>query len=154
MEAKSHQGNEMTCDWEITPLGTFAMNCLACDKPLITLEYKNFEIDFCENCRGIWLDAGELGAILEMAEFSEAMLTISPYGRVAGDSSRQCPVCARKMHIVEVKREKTVSLDTCPENHGIWFDRGELRQVATALAPLGLTRVTEMLKELFPNDSE
>lgn len=34
--------------------------CLACDLPLEKTDREGVEIDFCPNCRSIWLDRGEL----------------------------------------------------------------------------------------------
>lgn len=41
------------------------MNCPKCLTPLTIGERKNVEIDYCQTCRGIWLDAGELDKILD-----------------------------------------------------------------------------------------
>ena len=41
------------------------MDCPVCsDEPMIVLEHNNIEIDFCQNCQGIWLDQGELELLL------------------------------------------------------------------------------------------
>ena len=40
------------------------MDCPVCKQSaMITLELNEVEIDYCMQCEGIWLDAGELGAI-------------------------------------------------------------------------------------------
>lgn len=41
------------------------MNCPKCLTPLTIGERNNVEIDYCQTCRGIWLDAGELDKILD-----------------------------------------------------------------------------------------
>lgn len=42
------------------------MKCPACKEPdLIMSERQGIEIDYCPNCRGIWLDRGELDKIIE-----------------------------------------------------------------------------------------
>ncbi|WP_237066723.1 zf-TFIIB domain-containing protein [Microbulbifer guangxiensis] len=42
------------------------MHCPACkDTSLITSERAGIEVDYCPNCRGIWLDRGELDKIIE-----------------------------------------------------------------------------------------
>lgn len=41
------------------------MNCPNCSTKLHMTERKGFEIDFCPDCRGVWLDRGELDKILE-----------------------------------------------------------------------------------------
>jgi len=42
------------------------MNCPTCKETQLAIsERKGIEIDYCPNCRGIWLDRGELDKILE-----------------------------------------------------------------------------------------
>lgn len=42
------------------------MKCPVCkDITLLMSEKKGVEIDYCPNCRGIWLDRGELEKIIE-----------------------------------------------------------------------------------------
>lgn len=43
------------------------MNCPACNVQLGIAERQGIEIDFCPNCRGVWLDRGELDKIVERA---------------------------------------------------------------------------------------
>ena len=42
-----------------------AMSCPVCDVPLTMSERQGIEIDYCPQCRGIWLDRGELDKIIE-----------------------------------------------------------------------------------------
>ncbi|MDT9599623.1 TFIIB-type zinc ribbon-containing protein [Sphingosinicella rhizophila] len=42
-----------------------AMLCPVCRVPLTMSERQNIEIDFCPQCRGVWLDRGELDKIIE-----------------------------------------------------------------------------------------
>lgn len=49
------------------------MKCPICiDTNLVMSERQGIEIDYCPNCRGIWLDRGELDKIIEKAVASEA----------------------------------------------------------------------------------
>lgn len=42
------------------------MKCPVCkDKDLVMSERQGIEIDYCPNCRGVWLDRGELDKIIE-----------------------------------------------------------------------------------------
>lgn len=43
------------------------MKCPNCDIALLMTERKGIEIDFCSQCRGIWLDRGELDKIIEIS---------------------------------------------------------------------------------------
>jgi Zn-finger nucleic acid-binding protein len=41
------------------------MNCPVCAVPLTMSTRQNVEIDYCPQCRGVWLDRGELDKIVE-----------------------------------------------------------------------------------------
>jgi uncharacterized protein len=41
------------------------MKCPNCNTTLMITDRQGIEIDYCPNCRGIWLDRGELDKILE-----------------------------------------------------------------------------------------
>jgi Zn-finger nucleic acid-binding protein len=42
-----------------------AMACPHCRVPLVMSERQGIEIDYCPQCRGVWLDRGELDKIIE-----------------------------------------------------------------------------------------
>ena len=42
-----------------------AMSCPVCIVPLSMSDRQGIEIDFCPQCRGVWLDRGELDKIVE-----------------------------------------------------------------------------------------
>ena len=42
-----------------------SMNCPVCAVPLTMSSRQNVEIDYCPQCRGVWLDRGELDKIIE-----------------------------------------------------------------------------------------
>jgi Zn-finger nucleic acid-binding protein len=41
------------------------MSCPVCVVPLSMSDRQGIEIDFCPQCRGVWLDRGELDKIIE-----------------------------------------------------------------------------------------
>jgi Zn-finger nucleic acid-binding protein len=41
------------------------MPCPICRVPLVMSERQSVEIDYCPQCRGVWLDRGELDKIIE-----------------------------------------------------------------------------------------
>ena len=43
------------------------MKCPNCQETLLMTHRNNVEIDYCPNCRGVWLDRGELDKILELS---------------------------------------------------------------------------------------
>ena len=41
------------------------MKCPHCDVMLVMTDKQGVEIDYCPQCRGVWLDRGELDKIIE-----------------------------------------------------------------------------------------
>lgn len=41
------------------------MPCPICQVPLVMSDRQGVEIDYCPQCRGVWLDRGELDKIIE-----------------------------------------------------------------------------------------
>jgi hypothetical protein len=41
------------------------MHCPKCGQELVTETCDSVEVDVCPSCKGVWLDAGELGTIVE-----------------------------------------------------------------------------------------
>ncbi len=41
------------------------MKCPNCNATLLVTERQSVEIDYCPECRGVWLDRGELDKIIE-----------------------------------------------------------------------------------------
>lgn len=44
------------------------MKCPHCNETLLMTERHHIEIDYCPQCRGIWLDKGELDKMLDYVE--------------------------------------------------------------------------------------
>ena len=41
------------------------MKCPNCNETLVMADRQGIEIDYCPNCRGVWLDRGELDKIID-----------------------------------------------------------------------------------------
>ncbi|MCX7624780.1 MAG: zf-TFIIB domain-containing protein [Candidatus Sumerlaeaceae bacterium] len=128
--------------------------CPACDKPLVTLEWDNIEIDYCVNCRGTWFDRGEVERIVR-GEATEGDPIIPPVKqmRPGKRDKRLCPRCDRKLveFVACQINGNELRLDACPQNHGIWFDGGELEAYLKAqfVGTAAMTRIASFLKEVF-----
>ena len=46
------------------------MRCPKCGMELIEIDYKGIKVDKCSECEGVWVDAGELGAISKFEKTS------------------------------------------------------------------------------------
>ena len=62
------------------------MNCPACNVALVMSERQGVEIDYCPQCRGVWLDRGELDKIIERStsEMPQRSSRESDYDRRGG----------------------------------------------------------------------
>ncbi len=50
---------------EVTVSSAHNMPCPVCKVPLAMSDRQGVEIDYCPQCRGVWLDRGELDKIIE-----------------------------------------------------------------------------------------
>ena len=57
------------------------MKCPVCSTELRMMERQGVEIDYCPNCRGVWLDRGELDKVIERSAASEMRPTEREYER-------------------------------------------------------------------------
>lgn len=58
-----------------------AMPCPVCHVPLAMSDREGIEIDYCPQCRGVWLDRGELDKIIERSAAPQVQpaATQAPY---------------------------------------------------------------------------
>ena len=54
------------------------MKCPNCEVPLVMTERSGVEIDYCPQCRGVWLDRGELDKIIDRSAQSVSDNTPAP----------------------------------------------------------------------------
>lgn len=50
------------------------VHCPKCDGALVELTYDGVQIDRCNKCKGVWLDAGELERLTQQEEESQGWL--------------------------------------------------------------------------------
>lgn len=126
------------------------MKCPACKETLVILELHEIEVDYCTNCKGIWLDAGELGLMLDDETEKAKLIQSLEIVYDSNEKKLKCPICKDKMEKVKHKDVDTVT-DKCIHNHGIWFDKGELEEIVKSGSLQNENRFTLMLNELFGN---
>ncbi len=131
------------------------MECPVCKEPMIVLEYEAVEVDFCAECEGIWLDAGEIELLFEDHEDCAAFLSVGGPADSGGEKPRPCPACRAKMTKEATESAPPVLFDHCPNGHGLWFDKGELAQVLRHGSPLEKEGpVTVFLQDIFSQSTE
>jgi Zn-finger nucleic acid-binding protein len=127
------------------------MLCPVCnDEEMLILEYNDVEIDYCNECSGIWLDEGELELLGTLETDSPVIKALISKSDSPEKTDRPCPVCTKRMHLVKIPLPsgdgKEVEIDKCPRNHGLWFDNGELQDIISAAKG---EPVAEFLADLF-----
>ena len=66
------------------------MKCPNCNETLMMSDKHGIEIDYCPNCRGIWLDRGELDKIIERSaeHYSKKENYQKDYDRYSGGQTQ------------------------------------------------------------------
>jgi len=100
------------------------MQCPKCDCQLKRGIDKNSntEVDYCSQCKGIWLDENELQVV---CKFSAWQISL-PQNAVL--SQRFCPCCEIEMYEFNYP-ETTVKVEMCPGCYGFWMDSGEIKEI-------------------------
>lgn len=115
---------------------------------MIVLELHRVEIDYCTQCGGIWLDAGELGILMGDSKEAKRIMDSLEVPRKSTEKRMRCPVCRKKMDKVYAATEEQIVIDKCKKDHGLWFDEGELhRLIEKGVGPDN--KVLHLLEEIF-----
>ncbi len=126
------------------------MNCPRCKNPMLVLELAEVEIDYCDDCGGIWLDEGELELLLEESEAKERLLNSFTRAEEISEEKIKCPICGRKMEKVFIGDDKNVLIDKCKNQHGLWFDKGELLEtVSLGVKEKSKNKVIKLIEDMF-----
>lgn len=129
-----------------------ALVCPGCRNPLALATVGNTPIHLCAHCAGIWLDQHIFEALAADPAEQGQLLAAAGGGAEKVEANleqvqyRPCPRCKRLMNRSNYARISGVILDTCKE-HGIWFDRDELRRVLAFIRSGGLVKADRHEKE-------
>ena len=130
------------------------MDCPVCKNAMITFELDDVEVDYCLNCRGIWLDAGELQMLLGDQELADQVMNSFRRAVDCKEKLRRCPICRKKMHKMLVGEGETPKLiDMCRKSDGLWFDQGELTEILQFGSFDNGNRIKNLLSEMFGGDT-
>ncbi len=135
------------------------MICPTCKSDMIVVEYNEIELDYCNDCHGVWFDAGELKLLLNSMDLENQDLvlhTILNYPESASpEKKRKCPICKHKMKKTAIGHQSEILIDVCWDGDGLWFDGGEvvhlIRQLGgeEALERGSQQKVISFLGEVF-----
>lgn len=93
------------------------------------------EIDECPDCKGTFLDHGELERIQAAVEKDHRAELAKPVDSVRAELAAEreealplvaCPKCGVTMERRRYGLGSQTVIDSCPEGHGLWLDAGEL----------------------------
>jgi len=101
------------------------MWCPNCKEPLLVLEFEGIELDYCDSCRGVWLDPDEVAMVFGNGGWQKA-LHVAPGEVLKREGGKACPRCRTTMHKRLAGEKHPVTTDLCPRGHGLWLDGGEL----------------------------
>ena len=114
------------------------MICPACKYDMLVIEYHNIELDYCNSCKGVWFDSGELKLLLESQGLEETKVfldgILNSQEAASPEKKRTCPICSRKMKKTAIGGQPEILIDICRDEHGLWFDGGEVSQLIRHLA--------------------
>ena len=131
------------------------MDCPVCNNAMITLELEDVESDYCTDCGGIWLDAGELERLLGEPQKAKQLLNAFTIESKSNERIRPCPICDKKMQKIKVGSSTPVLLiDKCRRGDGLWFDRGELHDICDRAELDKDNKIQTLLKEMFSHDQD
>jgi hypothetical protein len=117
---------------------------------MIVLELNEVEIDFCNACKGIWLDSGELELLFDESE-SLDISNLFTNLKTHTEKIRKCPICYKKMGKAEIGQNKKIIIDKCKKNHGIWFDENELHEIISEVSKKE-NKILDLLNDIFKYD--
>ncbi len=119
---------------------------------MIVVEHKGIELDFCNECRGVWFDSGELELLFEAIDLKTLDDLMKSPAKEIREQLKPCPICRRKMDKIAVGKTPEIIIDRCINKDGLWFDGGELGKVMTQCLPEGCAksdRVVSFLGDVF-----
>jgi Zn-finger nucleic acid-binding protein len=105
---------------------------------MLVVEYHDIELDYCNSCKGVWFDSGELELLLKSQGLEESKTffdgIFDSQETASPEKKRNCPVCGHKMKKTAIGGQPEILIDICPDKHGLWFDGGEVAQLIRRLA--------------------
>ena len=131
------------------------MDCPVCKNAMITLMLSDVEIDFCTDCDGIWLDAGELELLLDNPDQSKQLLDSFHADPNCSEKPRKCPICFKKMQkIVVGQSTQPLRIDKCAKGDGLWFDKGELNDICDKAKLDKDNKIQKLLADMFGSERD
>lgn len=119
--------------------------CPRCAIPLKIEHYRNFELDKCDQCEGIWLAPDEFSVLTSEFDVYRDDKSDPLYARPALKKAENYLPCANCQKMMSRRNFKTISgvlIDSCI-HCGVWLDKGELASIRSFVASGGLDKAQD-----------
>ncbi len=105
------------------------MKCPKCHSDLNLIENRGVEVDFCNECKGVWFDMMEIDQLSDaIKEFNIVEPRLERLKVIeTTEETRKCPRCGFPMDKVQMNGRPPM-IDFCPNGCGYWFDDNELKE--------------------------
>lgn len=132
-----------------SPAASGDLACPECRRGLASSTVGEVGLNPCGSCGGVWLRHESFAHLVRDHEGRDVFIqTLSPEAPspappgLQGVRYRPCPSCGKFMNRTNYARVSGVVVDLCKE-HGLWFDRDELRLVLLFIDGGGLAKAAE-----------
>ena len=86
---------------------------------------KDFAVEYCLKCKGVWFDRDEHEEVMH-----EAIKELEVPGDAQRDVQCLCPKCDKALYAFDYP-QTYVTVEMCKGCGGLWFDRGEFKEIRT-----------------------
>lgn len=123
------------------------LECPGCAGEMKPVKLGATAMHSCDQCGSAWLAPDAFAALCSDREARGTVITSLGAGGVAAPPPAQgkvryvhCAVCGKVMNRVNFGKTSGIVIDVC-KNHGVWFERDELRGVLDFVGDGGLDRM-------------
>lgn len=125
-------------------------NCPRCSIALHQQHYRNYELDQCSQCQGVWLQPDEFSVLTSEFDVYRDDKSNPHYLRLGlpePENYLPCANCQKMMTRRNFKSISGVLIDSCI-HCGVWLDKGELQNIRNFVASGGLDKAqdTKLIK--------
>lgn len=93
------------------------------DKRKVEVFGPDITVDTCPECKGTWLDPGELKRVLKNNSLADYL------SRDIGTRSESKLICPGCGGLMDLERYDDIEVDVCLDCNGVWLDEGELNDL-------------------------
>jgi Zn-finger nucleic acid-binding protein len=124
-----------------------SLKCPGCSGEMRPVKLGSTPLHSCDQCGSAWLAPNDFATLCSDREARGTVMTSLGAGGVAAQAPTMgkvryvpCAVCGKIMNRVNFGKMSAIIIDVC-KNHGVWFERDELRGVLQFVANGGLDRM-------------